>query len=747
MAVIGVAALSTTTFAGGKKRPEPDPIDGKIVVEFKPFNEMRIEMPDQKFFDFGRDFHSRVKTSLIESGKYIIFESAPQDFIPESDFTTTGEHVRGIPEFVWPGSTVPAASIQISVDALGFWMGFRGNRRFYGFTERTQTPFNDGYGSHPNEFPLRTELTETNWFDHTFMVKGITPFQSNTGLDIGDGFKVNAYLAGATIKYSGYESQLDLSVQKHILFSDQNETRKVQVHGTGFSVDLAGSYSQYNAAIRIAHRNAMLEAMQKSITGSIDTLDKSLKDTLLTARIDRKVTLEGKTYYLLGTGHQSQVKTGIRYESLESPDSVLEVLYSNASGSVAQLASGDGMSLNPGLILRQTKGGIPVSNAYARNSYAEDKVELQPNGMLDDYLDIPGLPKFKDLKKYFKTVWEGLFLGYRIWRYFQYDQEYKYLPESPSLLADDEDTSGKEQKMDEESDSDLESLTAPNAWEKQIGFDKAPEMSDHHIPVVAVIDSGIDYNHSFIHGKIWVNPNPEKDPMGWFDRYGWDFVSNDERPFDDNYHGTQVATGVLKIAPKAKVMPLKVFTPAGITHSASIFQAFKYAVDHNADIIVCGWATRVKSDAIEWGVQYAQEHGVLVVAAAGDLGSNLNLVPAYPAVLSKKYSNVITVTGVDLKDRLTQEKNRNANHDPETVTLAAPGRQIRVAEPRNHVRAANSTGIAAGIVAGAIARIRAADRSPTPAYQNVMERLITNADHVPELEPAVRDGLRLKIVE
>lgn len=315
-------------------------------------------------------------------------------------------------------------------------------------------------------------------------------------------------------------------------------------------------------------------------------------------------------------------------------------------------------------------------------------------------------------------------LPYRVWRYFKYDQDYHSKPDGAIFPPD------FKEKMTRE------------PWMRQIGLIEATREADP--VVVAVIDSGIDYNHPLLHDFLWVNPAPTQDPKGRLDRYGWDYISNDPRPYDDGYHGTQLASLVVAVAPNVKLLPLKVFNPWGVTTSAAIYAAFVYAVDHHAQVILCGWATPVASQALERGVAYAQEHGVGVVVAAGDEGKDLAQEPRYPASFARNYPNVLAVASVDDSDQLAQQEGRASNYDPETVRIAAPGEGIWVAEPRVGLARESSSGLAAALVAGALARILPSLEKKGSSPLAGIDQLIQNADVIPELSTAVRGGARLR---
>ena len=108
--------------------------------------------------------------------------------------------------------------------------------------------------------------------------------------------------------------------------------------------------------------------------------------------------------------------------------------------------------------------------------------------------------------------------------------------------------------------------------------------------VVAILDSGVNYNHPDIINNMWVwyvdeNQNPV---------YGWDFYNNDSDPMDDNGHGTNVAgitasngaTYQMGIAPNASIMALKVLNSDGAWRGwSSVCSAVEFAVEHGADVL------------------------------------------------------------------------------------------------------------------------------------------------------------------
>ncbi|HTG45742.1 MAG TPA: S8 family peptidase, partial [Verrucomicrobiae bacterium] len=163
--------------------------------------------------------------------------------------------------------------------------------------------------------------------------------------------------------------------------------------------------------------------------------------------------------------------------------------------------------------------------------------------------------------------------------------------------------------------------------------------------LVAVIDTGIDYLHEDLRENIWINPGEipfngvDDDGNGYIDDYyGYDFVSNDSDPYDDNEHGTHVAgiigaqgnngLGTVGVCWDVSLMALKAFDDQGNGTVADAIAAIEYAVRNGARVVNASWGLDEKSRALEEAVQSASNAGVLFVAAAGN---NRSDDPSYPA--------------------------------------------------------------------------------------------------------------------
>ena len=200
--------------------------------------------------------------------------------------------------------------------------------------------------------------------------------------------------------------------------------------------------------------------------------------------------------------------------------------------------------------------------------------------------------------------------------------------------------------------------------------------------LVAVIDSGVDDGHpDFRKDTLWLNSDEllngiDDDGKGYVDdRYGWDFIDNDNNPWDELGHGTHVAgiiaaatgngIGISGVDDKAVIMPLRALNLMGRGYSSRVAAAIYYATDNGAAIINLSMAVQAMSPQGQRAVSYAVTKGVLVVAAAGNEGSNADEYT--PGSLA----GVLTVAAADRDGDRAAFSNFGAS-----VDLTAPGVDI-----------------------------------------------------------------------
>lgn len=177
---------------------------------------------------------------------------------------------------------------------------------------------------------------------------------------------------------------------------------------------------------------------------------------------------------------------------------------------------------------------------------------------------------------------------------------------------------------------------------KRIQADKAWDYAKGQGVVVAVVDSGIDYEHPDLQDNMYINTAELKgekftddDSNGFVDDiYGYNFADGHGDPLDEIGHGSHVAgtiaavgdngIGVLGVAPQAKLMALKVLDIQGVSDVATITQAIMYAADMGADVMNLSFGGKGVSVMEHQAIQYAVGLGVIVVAASGNDGTDLS---------------------------------------------------------------------------------------------------------------------------
>jgi subtilisin family serine protease len=299
------------------------------------------------------------------------------------------------------------------------------------------------------------------------------------------------------------------------------------------------------------------------------------------------------------------------------------------------------------------------------------------------------------------------------------------------------------------------------AWKKTMG---SPDM------IVAVIDTGVDYTHEDLAPNMWRNPKEipdngiDDDGNGFIDDViGWDFASNDNKPYDlkgtaNPGHGTHCAgnvaakamngLGVAGVAPNVRIMALRFLTDKGEGTTADAVKAIHYAVDNGARVLSNSWGSEgedpsdgSQNQALRDAIKYAEDHGVLFIAAAGNghngvgYDNDSDSRPGYPA--SYDFDNIISVAAIDNKDQLGAFSNWGAK----TVDIAAPGVAVFSTTVGNTYSATvypnlpfltwDGTSMATPHVAGAAALYWSA--YPNKSWQEVKAAILDSAKKIPAM--------------
>lgn len=305
----------------------------------------------------------------------------------------------------------------------------------------------------------------------------------------------------------------------------------------------------------------------------------------------------------------------------------------------------------------------------------------------------------------------------------------------------------------------LEQVKAYDAWDAVTGSSEV---------IVAVLDTGVDLDHPDLAENLWRNPGEiagdgiDNDRNGYVDdAQGWDFVDHDNVPQPDSSdaddpenigHGTFVAgvigavgnnaEGLSGIAWRVRLMPVRVLGQGGEGVTPDLSAGIRYAVENGASVINVSSSGMAYDPALRAAVNEAYVRGVLVVSALGNAsegGTDLDVKPSYPACYhDSEGADWVLGVAASAKD---DTKAAFSNYGAECTDLVAPGVEFAVTAFQNlfvesfqsaYIGWVNGTSMAAPVVSGAAALLKAAEPSLMPS--EIMSALQLSVD--PLKQPA-----------
>ena len=310
----------------------------------------------------------------------------------------------------------------------------------------------------------------------------------------------------------------------------------------------------------------------------------------------------------------------------------------------------------------------------------------------------------------------------------------------------------------------LKKINAPAAWDISQGDSTV---------VVAIVDSGVELNHPDLQANIWTNPGEtgfdalgrdklfngvDDDGDGYVDDWrGWDLVGAQYETFDpsvtkgdndasptgsNNNHGTHVAgivaattnnlIGVASLASKCKILAVKTTADndsrgGGDAYVLAGYQGIVYAVNMGAKIINCSWGSAGGAQTEQDIIDYAVQHGSLVVGAAGNESSSGFFSPA-------DYRGALSVASTDVNDKLSWYSNYGIN-----VDVCAPGENITSTLYAHTYTSMSGTSMASPLAAALAALVK----GKFPAYTNlqVAEQVRVTCDNIDALNTGFAGSL------
>lgn len=264
----------------------------------------------------------------------------------------------------------------------------------------------------------------------------------------------------------------------------------------------------------------------------------------------------------------------------------------------------------------------------------------------------------------------------------------------------------------------------------QILYYPAPTPSGTH-PCIVLIDSGVNYNHPDLIGKILK---------------GRDVIQSDNLPMDAFGQGTAAAgaiaantnntSGISGVSPSTKILAIRVLNGNGVGTASQLATGITWA-NNNATAAKCGGqapkiyvinAVGPGSTAVSNAITVAKNKGRLVIGAAGDSNTTAKKYPA-------AYNGVYAVAGTEQNDRRTHSSNYDTAAAP-WIDIAAPGYNIYSSKLDGtydyytymvgQKSVTSSTAMSAAILGAAASRVWA--KFPTKTAAQVMNQIIATAD-------------------
>lgn len=269
---------------------------------------------------------------------------------------------------------------------------------------------------------------------------------------------------------------------------------------------------------------------------------------------------------------------------------------------------------------------------------------------------------------------------------------------------------------------------------------------------IAIIDTGIDYNHPDIKDQMWTNeaelngqPGVDDDGNGYIDDvHGYDFANNDSDPRDGHSHGTHCAgtiaashnaIGVAGVMRDVELVAVKFLTDAGSGSTEGAIKAIDYATKIGVNLMSNSWGGGGRSEALKEAIVRANEAGIVFTAAAGNDSTDNDSRPHYPS--NYEVDNVISVAATTSADGLASF----SCFGRRTVHIGAPGHKILSTVKDGGYDVYSGTSMATPHVSGVIGLLLAEEAGLSPL--EVRNRVMKTSDPVAALRGKTINGGRI----
>lgn len=272
--------------------------------------------------------------------------------------------------------------------------------------------------------------------------------------------------------------------------------------------------------------------------------------------------------------------------------------------------------------------------------------------------------------------------------------------------------------------------------------------------LVAVIDTGIDFNHPDLKDNLWTNEaeangksGVDDDSNGIVDDiYGANFVDAAKptgNPLDDHGHGTHCSgtigatgndgKGIVGVAWNVRLMGVKFLSKSGSGSLDGALKGIDYATQMGAKIMSNSWGGGGYSETLKQAIERANSAGALFVAAAGNESNNNDASPTYPATYD--VPNVLSVAAIDNAGQIASF----SNYGRTKVHVGAPGVNIYSSIIGGAYDSWSGTSMATPHVSGVAALLAANEPNLTNA--EMKQRIIATSKPLTGLRGKSRGGL------
>lgn len=232
-----------------------------------------------------------------------------------------------------------------------------------------------------------------------------------------------------------------------------------------------------------------------------------------------------------------------------------------------------------------------------------------------------------------------------------------------------------------------------------INLDITNKMIEGKNIIVAVVDTGIDPSCSILKKNFLKDRNNRL--------IGYDFYNDKKDIYTKylyDYHGTYIATTIVRVAPKIKILPVK-FMSGSSGNSEDAIKSLQYAIENGANIINCSWNMEKNNKRLHNIIKSNPD--ILFVCSAGNNYLDLDKHPLFPC--SYDLDNIISVMGIDNQGNIFDDSGYGRS-----VNIAAPGKQVHVILPENDTDFVDGSSVSAAFVSGAAALMLSKNSNLTP---------------------------------